>query len=110
MKRLFAILALCALPLLAACTPQQIAAVKRAQHHTEDSPGWSCSTQGNGVCGPITIDTRRMVVIARNGTFRYIATEWGNAPGTGLYACAWGYRPIKAHDYTLLACADADSG
>lgn len=98
-----------AIALLGACTPAQQKAwhdaMIRSSAASEDSAGWKCSLQGNGVCGPVSIEKSPMIVHAANGDFYYKRLETGKMPDGGTYYCAWGNSPNKGQ-YTMLACSD----
>lgn len=65
----------------------------------EDMPCWVCEKMGNGVCGPVIIDTNHKLVYAKNGTFPYIRV--GSTYGKTI--CVYGNTP-NGHGEDTLAC------
>lgn len=109
MRRIIAIL-ICCCPLLGACTPAQVAAVRArmgiSTHPAEDDVHFNCHYDGNGICGPVTINLRTSQVIAQNGTFPYARVDYAGDSGYGYTVCVAGYRPLRpSAGITPLACS-----
>lgn len=96
MRKFLFIPLLGAIALLGACNPII----------TEDDPRWSCTTHGNGVCGPIAGITQATKTLhAANGDFPYLILQ-----GYADAVCVYGDNPrTPAHEGdTALACMSLD--